>query len=190
MSLLSRFRKTVLPSNSRNKKVTNTNDNVHHYNYRRPTKSFNEKSIKPKSSQSCADSFNDKNHHDLKGKSTKNSNKIFMPSLLTTNKSTKNKIDNPVDNSSLSRSNTFTLEEEVNLQNATLPRSQRKEKCQNLNHSRGNHGYYEQRGELNSIQFVLPHLFIFLWTYGVSQKLSFHFDCLTLLHLRLLICLC
>lgn len=157
MSLLSRFRRTVLPTNSRNKKVSNTDDDVHHYNYRRPTKSFNEKSVKPKSCQSFANSFNDRNYHDAKGKSTKGSSKLFMSSLLAANKSTKNKIDNSVDNAALSRSNTFTLEEEANLQNVTIPRFQRKEKCQNMDLSRENHG----RGELSRIQFVLPHWFIF-----------------------------
>lgn len=146
MSLLSRFRRTVLPTSSRNKKVTNTDDDVHHYNYRRPTKSFNEKSVKTKSSPSFADSFNDRNYHDAKGKLAKGSNKLFMPSLLATNKSTKAKIDNSVDNE-LKRSNTFTLEEEANLQNVTLPRSQRKEKCQNVDRSRENHGYYDTKGE-------------------------------------------
>lgn len=138
MSLLSRFRRTVLPSNSRNKKTID--DDVRHYNYRKPTKSFNEKSVKSKSSPSCTDSHDGTNYYDAKEKSAKNSSsnnnnsgRLSRSSMFgTSNKSpTKMKSDN-VDSGTLSRSDTFTLEEEANLKNGTYQRSKKKEKSSTI----------------------------------------------------------
>lgn len=57
MSLLSRFRRTVVPMSSSRKKA-NTDDG-RLYNYRKPTKSFNEKSVKTRNSPSYTDSHGD-----------------------------------------------------------------------------------------------------------------------------------
>lgn len=139
MSLLSRFRRTVLPSNSRNKKTID--DDVRHYNYRQPTKSFNEKSVKSKSSHSCTDSHDGTNYYDAKEKSAKNSSsnsnnnsgRLSRSSIFaTSNKSpTKMKLED-VDSGTLSRSDTFTLEEEANLKNGTYQRSKKKEKSSTI----------------------------------------------------------
>lgn len=129
MSLLSRFRRTVLPSTARTKK--HHDDDAHHYNYRKPTKSFNEKSVKPRSPQSYSNSHDDTINHNTKEKSIRSGTKLSRSSTITPNKSTKNRMDNEndaLDNAALTRSNTFTLEEEANLRNGTYPRSKIKEK--------------------------------------------------------------
>lgn len=145
MAFLSRFRRTVLPS-PRNKKLTaSADDDFHHYNYRKSTKSFNEKSVKLKNSQMCADSYDDNINNDAKEKPTKNSrnNKIYV-STLTTNKSTKNKTDNSLSVGGLSRSNTFTLEdEEYFQQNGTYPR---------IKMENPNAGQYRERNSTDIIE--------------------------------------
>lgn len=139
MSLLSRFRKTVIPSSYRSKKSTNSDD-VHH-NYRKPTKSFNEKSVKSRSSShSFANSFNDdipaqqqpqyskqkslsRNCNSTNNKSNNNKpSKLSTLSSLT--KSAKAKPNNgySIDSGTLTRSDTFTLEEENQMRNGTYPR--------------------------------------------------------------------
>lgn len=148
MSLLSRFRRTVLPSTSSNKK--HSADVGRQYNYRKPTKSFNEKSVKSRSLQTHSDAHDDINyqnhqqqHHPLnaKEKPTRSNSKISKSSTLTTNKSTKTKTNESSDNANLSRSNTFTLEGEHNFHNETYPRSKKKDKTPNGTRSRsGNSG--------------------------------------------------
>lgn len=138
MSLLSRFRRTVLPSNSRSKKTID--DDVRHYNYRKPTKSFNEKSVKSKSSHSCTDSHDGTNYYDAKEKSAKNTNsnnnnsgRLSRSSIFaTSNKSPTKMKSEDVDSGTLSRSDTFTLEEEANLKNGTYQRSKKKEKSSTI----------------------------------------------------------
>lgn len=131
MSLLSRFRRTVLPSNSRGRKVaTATDNNIRQYNYRKSTQSFNEKSVKPKNSHLDAYTHDDNNQNTAGGKSSKKNgnNKLFGSSLIV-NTSKKNKTDKLfVSSATLSRSNTFTLEDEGNIQNGTYPRFQKKGK--------------------------------------------------------------
>lgn len=148
MSLLSRFRKTVLPSSSRNKKLAD--DNVRHYNYRKPTKSFNEKSVKSKNSTThYTDSHSDDNNHhcDGKEKNERNSCKLSRISTSTVQQSAnKNKNNNHslADNATLSRSNTFTLHEEEQFQNGTHPKSKRRN-----NDADGKKYYYRQVGPDN-----------------------------------------
>lgn len=130
MSLLSRFRKTVLPSNSRSKKV---DDDVSQYNYRRSTKSFNEKSVKPRNSHLLIKSIDNNNYNDGQKKSLRNNGR----SNPTTNKSKENKAANKLSAAAtLSRSNTFTLEDEANLRNGTYPRHHKKGKLPNSGHYR------------------------------------------------------
>lgn len=158
MSLLSRFRKSVLPSSSRGKKVNETvEDDIRYYNYRKPTKNFIEKSIKSKTSQ--LNSPHDRNHYDAKEKSTKNVN--IRPSKPSKNKSTNNKTDNSMNNVALSRSDTFTLEEEANLHNGTYTRSPKKEKSSTISRYRESNApnsYDVKKGKKkhqNQINFVM-----------------------------------
>lgn len=139
-TLLSRFRRTVLPSTSSSKK--HSADDGRQYNYRKPTKSFNEKSVKTRSSQPCTDAHEDTSHQqpqhhhhhhqhsarEIREKPNRSSSKLSKSSMLNTNRTTKNRTNDSMDNSALSRSNTFTLEDEANFQNGTYPRSKKKEK--------------------------------------------------------------
>lgn len=164
MSLLSRFRRTVVPmsSSSSSRKKSNTDDG-RLYNYRKPTKSFNEKSVKTRNLPSyTVDSHGDgttttgyqyhHRHHrhqqqqqqpqqhqqqyqpnqNLKEKVAirNSSGNMSKSSPDTRNKSSKSKANNDMllDSGALSRSNTFTLEEEMNAHNDTYPRAKRKEK--------------------------------------------------------------
>lgn len=130
MSLLSRFRRTVLPSNSRSKKVA-TDNNTRQHNYRKSTQSFNEKSVKPKNSHLYIDTHDDNNQNIAEGKSSKKNgnSKPVGSSTLILNTSKKNKTDKSfVSSATLSRSNTFTLEDEDNIQNGTYPRFHKKGK--------------------------------------------------------------
>lgn len=153
MSLLSRFRRSVVPVSS--KKKTHSDDS-RLYNYRKPTKSFNEKSvIKSKNLPAYTDSAHgdgtttagnqyhhrqeqQHDHHQQQPSNqnsrekvaVRNSSGNMSKSLpFTTNKTSKPKTNkNTFDNGSLSRSNTFTLEEERHAQNETYPYAKRKEK--------------------------------------------------------------
>lgn len=158
MSLLSRFRRTVLPSSSRSKKTAD--DDVRHYNYRKPTKSFNEKSVKSKSSPSYAESHDAANYYDGREKSVKSNNSNSATSKLSTrssmfmpNKSTKVKSVDVDSAAALSRSDTFTLEEEANLKNGTYPRSKRKDKSSNADpyrESNAANGFDRHKGKQKS----------------------------------------
>lgn len=144
MSLLSRFRKTVMPSSSRNKKTIE--DDAPHHNYRRPTKSFNEKSVKLRNpTQSNTNHANDdyyyhdsrdKNHRSASKLSTRssavNTNKLTKNNQIKNNSGRGNKNLSDKDNGNLSRSDTFTLEEEQQLQNGTYTRSMKKDKLSNI----------------------------------------------------------
>lgn len=129
MSLLSRFRKSVIPSSMRSKK--SIDNDVQQQNYRKPTKSFNEKSVKSKSFNSY-NSRDGTNYYDGPEKTSRSSsnNKQSRSSIFTPNKSTKSN-SNDVDSAALSRSNTFTLEEEANLKNGTDLRANKKDKPSN-----------------------------------------------------------
>lgn len=133
MSLLSRFRKTVIPSSYRNKKSTDASD-VHQHNYRKPTKSFNEKSVKSRSStQSFTNSYDDDDLVQQSKHKSVSRNSSTKPSKLSTigslAKSAKNRASHgdAADAGTLSRSDTFTLEEENQIQNGTYPRLKRKD---------------------------------------------------------------
>lgn len=148
MSLLRRFRETVLPSSSRNKKLAN--DDVRHYNYRNPTKSFNEKSVKTKNSTThYTDSHTDDNNHhhcDSKEKNVRNISKLSRRTASTVQQSVKkNKTNNHrlADNATLSRSNTFTLDEEKQFQKGYDPKSKRTDKNSDAN---GKKSYSHQVG--------------------------------------------
>lgn len=161
MSLLSRFRRTVVPTSSSRKKV-NTDDG-RLYNYQKPTKSFNEKSVKSRNFTSYTDShggdgstttgyqYHHRHHphhhqqqqqYQQQQQQLQQSNPIGKlnakekvavtrhgsgnmsrsSSTYRTNKTSKTKLDKAIsENSTLSRSNTFTLEEEMNAQNKTHP---------------------------------------------------------------------
>lgn len=147
MSLLSRFRKSVMPSSLRSKK--STDNDVQQQNYRKPTKSFNEKSVKSrKSSLSYAnhaddDSYYndtpDRNQRSISKLSTRSSSINANKSMLKNNRAINNNNNNnaphhhhngngDADNGNLSRSNTFTLDEEKQIQNGTYPRLKKKDK--------------------------------------------------------------
>lgn len=156
MSLFSRFRRTVVPMSSSRKK-TNTDDG-HLYNYRKPTKSFNEKSVKTRNLPSYTDSHGDgttntgyqyhhhrqhrhqqqqQHQHQQPNQNLKEKVAIRSSSTNTSkssadirNKSAKSKTNNGalLDGGTLSRSNTFTLEDELKAENETYPRMKRKEK--------------------------------------------------------------
>lgn len=140
MSFLSRFRRNVLPSTPRSKKViaTTADDDVRQFNYRKSTKSFNEKSVKPRNSPLYINSYDDDNNYKVANEKSSNNignSKLYGSSTLTTNKPKKKKTDNSLGatvassrNNNLSRSNTFTLEDEDNLQNGIYPRSLKKGK--------------------------------------------------------------
>lgn len=125
MSLLSRFRRTVLPSNPRSKNFSAENDSCQ-YNYRKSTKTFNEKSVKPKNSQLCADSKNGINYNDV--------NEKLKSSTISTKKLSKNKPEKSF-GGSLSRSNTFTLEDEANIENQIYSQSYNKGKFSSYKHN-------------------------------------------------------
>lgn len=94
-------------------------------------------------------SYDDDNNYKVaEEKSSKNigNSKLFRSSTLTTNKPKKNKTDNSLGatvalsrSNNLSRSNTFTLEDEDNLQNGTYPRSHKKGKIPNVGRYRETH---------------------------------------------------
>lgn len=151
MSLLSRFRRTVVPMSTRKKPNT---DDSRFYNYQKSTKSFNEKTVKSRNFPSCTDSHGDCTnttdhqyqnlHHqqphqqlnqNLKEKiATRNSFSKNVSKLSThnINKSSKPKTDKALsENVNLSRSNTFTLEKEMNDQSKNQPHSRRKENTSN-----------------------------------------------------------
>lgn len=95
----------------------------------------------------------DNNYKAAEEKSTKNigNSKLLRSSTLTTNKPTKNKTDISLGGTcmALSRSNTFTLEDEDNLQNGTYPRSHKKGKIPNVGRYREAHatdGFDEPNG--------------------------------------------
>lgn len=151
MSLLSRFRETVLPSISRNKKLVD--DNVRNYNYRKPTISFNEKSVKSKNSAAQYSHADDNNlHHcDAAEKSARSNRKLSKTSISKSTvqqSANKNKRNNhsSADNATLSRSNTFTLDEEEQFQNETHSKSKRKDKYSDAD---GKKCYYRQVRPIN-----------------------------------------
>lgn len=101
----------------------------------------------------------DKNYKAAEEKSSKNigNSKLLRSSTLTTNKPKKNKTDISLGgtcvalsrNNNLSRSNTFTLEDEDNLENGTYPRSHKKGKIPNVGRYREAHatdGFDEPNG--------------------------------------------
>lgn len=136
MSLLSRFRKTVTPSKSKlgsdtkrsaqqstREKTTSVTDNDHH-NYRKSTKSFNEKSLKPKNTyHSYMNSDDDDHHHHHYGRrsSSTNHHTNSMAIPKSSVHSVREKNSKSFDTPPLQRSDTFTLEEENELQNGSYP---------------------------------------------------------------------
>lgn len=157
MSLLSRFRRTVVPMSSRKKANT---DDGRLYNYQKPTKSFNEKSVKSRNFTSYTDSHGDgttatgyqyhhrhhQQHHPQQQLQLNSKEKVATrhgsgnmskSSTYNTNKSSKTKMDKTMsENGTLSRSNTFTLEEEMNAQHKAHPHTRQKEnplKCSKYN---------------------------------------------------------
>lgn len=141
MSLLSRFRKSVMPSSMRSKK--SIDNDVQQQNYRKPTKSFNEKSVKSKKSSlshaNHADDgsyYNDlpeRNQRSISKLSTRspsmNANKSMLKNIRANNNTPRHHNGNgQADNGNLSRSDTFTLDDEKQIQSGTYPRSKKIDK--------------------------------------------------------------
>lgn len=149
MSFLSRIRKTVTPSSKT--KVTSSNgstdrkkslprppyrekvtDDDQLHNYRKSTKSSSEKSLKPKNTyHSYSYGNSDEDDHRWRS-STKPNHKLndtkknaahTTTAISVTGKSTKSSFHTPT----LSRSDTFTLDEENDVQNGTYSRYKKKD---------------------------------------------------------------
>lgn len=148
MSFLSRIRKSVTPTSKT--KVNNSSSNSSNdrkrslqrplyrekvddgdqlHNYRKSTKSFNEKSLKP---QNSYHSYGNSDEDEHRWRSTKSNHKlndtkkVAAPHTTATGKSMKTSIHTPT----LSRSDTFTLDEENEVQNGTYLRYKKKDNAE------------------------------------------------------------
>lgn len=149
MSFFSRIRKTVAPNSKtkvNNSSVSNNggcdgkrslhrsaahrekvDDDDQMHNYRKSTKSFNGKSLKPINSYHSDGNFDEDEHRWRSSKPNHKSNdtKKFVTHTATapTGKVTKSSLHTPT----LSRSDTFTLDEENKVQNGTYLRGGKEE---------------------------------------------------------------
>lgn len=167
MSFLSRIRKTVTPTSKAkvNTSSSSTNggagdrkrsvqrssyrekvdDDDQLHNYRKSTKSFNEKSLKPKNTYH---SYGNSDEDEHRWRSTKplyksNDTKRTATHTPSTGKSTKSSFHTPT----LSRSDTFTLDEENDVQNGTYMRYKKKDNTEyggddSNGRSNGDNSYY------------------------------------------------
>lgn len=150
MSFLSRIRKTVTPTsktkvdNSNITTISSNNDRKRSlqrplyrekvddadqlHNYRKATKSFNEKSLKPQNSYRSYGNSDEDEHRWRSTKSNHKSNDTKKAATHTsaTGKSMKTSIRTPT----LSRSDTFTLDEENKVQNGTYSRYKKKDNAE------------------------------------------------------------
>lgn len=140
MSFLSRIRKSVVPtaktkvsSSSSNRdgdakrllhrsyrEKVDDDDQLH--NYRKSTKSSIEKSLKPKNAYHSYGNFDEDENHWRSSKPNNKSNEMRRTATHTSarDKSTKSSFHTPTP--TLSRSDTFTLDEENEVQNGTYSR--------------------------------------------------------------------
>lgn len=168
MSFLSRIRRTVVPTSktkANNSSASNSgsdrkkslhrsslrekvNDDEQSHNYRKSTKSFNEKSLKPRNSYQSYHSYGNSDEDEHRWRSSKptynnnksNGTKKAATHTTATDKSTKSSFHTPT----LSRSDTFTLDDENDVQNGTYLRYRKKDNTEYGNGSdcNGDNSYY------------------------------------------------
>lgn len=163
MSFLSRIRKSVTPAsktkvnNNGNSTSSGGNDRKRSlqrpvyrekvddgdqlHNYRKSTKSFNEKSLKPQNSYHSYGNSDEDEHRWRSTKSNHKLNDTKKAATLTTatGKSMKTSFHTPT----LSRSDTFTLNEENEVQNGTYLRNKKKDNTEYGDGGRnGDNTYY------------------------------------------------
>lgn len=169
MSFLSRFRKSVVPTSKPKVNTTSNGSSIFGggsdrkrpslrssyrekvddgdeqlRNYRKATKSFNEKSLKPRNSYHSFGHTDEDENRWRSSKSSNGTNKgehthATPPKTTTTTTTAGTLTKSSMRTPTLSRSDTFTLAEENQVQNGTYARHKKKDNTENGN---GDNGYY------------------------------------------------